>query len=126
MKCKDSKVPEPFPGPVDIRCGPNGAECFDKDLIRKVIHMNAAAYRFCYESRLNSHPSLAGKVSVRFGINPSGQVPMASIAQSTVGDTELDTCVLGRTKLLQFPSRKTDGLVMVTYPFVFRSGAGSN
>ncbi|MFT3839763.1 MAG: AgmX/PglI C-terminal domain-containing protein [Myxococcaceae bacterium] len=125
MKCKTPTDQVIDPGPVNIQCGENGVGCLDKDLVRKVIHANAAAYRYCYEQRLNSHPSLAGKVSVRFGINPAGQVPTATIAQSTVGDTELDTCVLGRTKLLQFPARKTDGLVLVTYPFVFKA-AGSN
>jgi hypothetical protein len=122
MNCKDKPDQVIDPGPTTIICGENGS-CLDKELIRRVIHANAAAYRYCYESRLNSNPKLGGKVSVRFGINPAGLVPTATVAQSTVNDAQLDACVVGRTRLLQFPSRKSDGLVVVTYPFVFRSGA---
>jgi len=122
MNCKPKLDPDVTPDPPKIICGDNGS-CLDKELIRKVIHANAAAYRYCYESRLNANPKLSGKVAVRFGIDPLGKVPTATVAQSTVGDTELDACVLGRTRLLQFPSRKSEGLVLVTYPFVFHSGA---
>ncbi len=121
MNCKDSVVPIP-PPEVKIICGREGT-CLDKELIRKVIHENIGKFRYCYESRLTSNPKLAGKVSVRFGIESSGRVATSNVVQSTAGDPELDRCVAERTRLLNFPSRKSDGLVLVTYPFVFRAGA---
>ncbi len=123
MNCKEHHGPEIQSDPPVVSCGSPGGGCMDKDLIRRVIHANIAKFRFCYESRLNENPKLAGKVSVRFSIDPSGRVSTSSLAQSTVGDPVLDACVVGRTRLLNFPSRKSDGLVLVTYPFVFHAGA---
>ncbi len=109
-----------LPDVVIRGCSEDGTGCLDKELIRRVIRNNLAGFKYCYESMLNRFPMLEGKVSVRFMIAQSGKVSLATVAQSTAGNAELEACVTGRTKLLQFPSRKGTELIAVTYPFLFR------
>lgn len=92
----------------------------DKELIRQVIHRNRGQIRFCYESQLNRFPKLAGKVAVKFIINADGTVASSQVAQSTANNAELESCVAGRVRTWQFPKPKGGGMVVVTYPFIFK------
>lgn len=92
----------------------------DRELIRRVIHANRGQIRYCYELQLGKHPQLEGKLSVRFVIGPTGAVSASSVAQSTVNDAELEACVTGRLRTWSFPTPKGAGVVVVTYPFVFK------
>ena len=93
----------------------------DKELIRQVIARNRGQIRFCYESLLNRYPKLGGKVAIRFTISATGSVVASSVAQSTAGNPELEQCVAGRVRTWQFPQPKGGGVVVVTYPFLFKA-----
>ena len=93
----------------------------DKELIRQVIARNRGQIRFCYESLLNRYPKLGGKVAIRFTISATGSVVASSVAQSTAGNPELEQCVAGRVRTWQFPQPKGGGVVVVTYPFIFKA-----
>lgn len=92
----------------------------DKELIRKVIHANRGQIRYCYESQLNRFPKLEGKVAVKFVISAQGSVATSSVAQTTVNNAELEACVAGRVRTWIFPKPKGGGVVIVTYPFIFK------
>lgn len=93
----------------------------DKELIRRVIRANIGQIRYCYESELQAKPNLAGKVSVRFIINQTGDVAQAQVAEgSTLNEPRLSECIRTRVRSWKFPSPKGGGNVVVTYPFVFR------
>jgi TonB family protein len=96
----------------------------DKELIRQVIHRNRNQIRYCYESQLTRFPKLHGKVAVKFVISAQGTVASSNVAQSDVGNAELETCVAGRVRTWQFPKPKGGGIVIVTYPFVFTQSGG--
>lgn len=116
-------------GKKDVDIGITSSEptvmgSLDKELIRKVIHANRGQIRFCYESQLNRFPKLDGKVAVKFVISASGAVATSSVAQTTVNNAELEACVAGRVRTWMFPKPKGGGVVVVTYPFIFKqSGA---
>ncbi|HZA51548.1 MAG TPA: adventurous gliding motility protein GltG, partial [Myxococcaceae bacterium] len=92
----------------------------DKELIRQVIRRNIGQIRYCYESQLSRYPKLSGKVSVKFTITGQGSVSSSSVAQSTANNAELETCVAGRVRTWIFPKPKGGGIVLVTYPFIFK------
>ncbi|AGC46629.1 FHA domain/TonB domain-containing protein [Myxococcus stipitatus DSM 14675] len=111
---------------VDVNIASSEVEVMgslDKELIRKVIQANRGQIRYCYESLLNRFPKLGGKVAVKFVITATGSVASSSVAQSTAGNAELETCVASRVRTWKFPEPKGGGVVVVTYPFIFtRSG----
>lgn len=112
-------------GKKDVDIGITSSEptvmgSLDKELIRKVIHANRSQIRFCYESQLNRYPKLEGKVAVKFVISASGAVATSSVAQSSVSNAELEACVAGRVRTWVFPKPKGGGVVVVTYPFIFK------
>ncbi len=112
-------------GKKDVDIGITSSEplvvgSLDKELIRKVIHANRGQIRFCYESQLNRFPKLDGKVAIRFMISPQGTVSTSSVAQTTVNNAELEACVAGRVRTWVFPKPKGGGMVVVTYPFIFK------
>jgi len=92
----------------------------DKELIRQVIHRNRNQIRYCYESQLTRYPKLSGKVAVKFVISATGSVVSSNIAQSTVNNHELETCIAGRVQTWIFPKPKGGGVVIVTYPFILK------
>jgi len=93
---------------------------YDRELLRQVIKRNISQIRYCYESQLNAHPDLAGKVSVRFVFGPTGRVSAADVALSTADNRGLESCVTEHIRSWVFPAPK-GGEVIVTYPFVFTS-----
>ena len=122
-------VPTDLGGKKDVDIGITSSEptvmgSLDKELIRKVIHANRGQIRYCYESQLNRFPKLEGKVAIKFVITGSGSVATSSVAQSTVNNAELETCVAGRVKTWIFPKPKGGGVVVVTYPFIFKQSGG--
>ena len=92
----------------------------DKELIRQVIKRNISQIRYCYESQLSRYPKLNGKVSVKFIITATGTVSSSTVAQATTSNAELETCVAGRVHTFVFPKPKGGGVVVVTYPFIFK------
>jgi hypothetical protein len=94
----------------------------DPELIRKVVHAHRAQIRACYELELNARPKLAGKVVTAWTIDPQGLVTESHVAESTLGDAQVERCVTSRIKTWRFPLPKGGGEVFVTYPFIFTRG----
>lgn len=92
----------------------------DPDLIRRVVRDHAGQVRYCYESQLAMSPGLTGKVVMRWVINDAGRVMQAGAGDNQTGNAALDACLASRIKTWVFPMPKGGGVVVVTYPFVFK------
>jgi TonB family protein len=92
----------------------------DPAVIKKVIQGNVGRFKYCYDKELHASPTLEGKVVVKLVIGPKGTVTKASIDSSSLGNKNVEACVLKTARKMKFP-RPKGGSVVVSYPFVFAS-----
>jgi len=91
-----------------------------KKSILQVVMQNLSVLRYAYNKRLREKPGLKGKVTVRFAIDEFGKVLFCSVAESTMGDDELETLIIGKIKSWKFDKiDKVGDVTEVVYPFVF-------
>ena len=109
-------------GKIKIGSGTSTGFCKKSDVAR-VIRRRANSIRACYEQRLQVKPGLKGKVTVRFTIAMNGRVQAASIAQATLNDGAVKSCMLRITRRMAF-SKPEGGVCIVQWPFVFAPGGG--
>jgi Ca-activated chloride channel family protein len=95
----------------------------DKGIIQRVIRSRKNAVRFCYERELQRDPKLAGRLVIELTISPQGDVTKARVKEDTLQNKGVASCVLAKMKTLRFPAPKGSGAVIVTYPYVFKSGS---
>jgi len=91
----------------------------DKAVIQRVIRSHVAGLRRCYERALAVNPGLEGRVLVRFVIGADGRVTSAEVAESTLNDSSVESCLLAEFRRMEFPPPQGGGVVMVNYPLVF-------
>lgn len=112
--------------PAVGRDGTSVQGSLSRDVIQRMVRVNVGRIRQCYEHALQKAPNLAGRVSIRFVIGPTGKVVQASDSGSTLGDPGVIACVLAAVRRISFPSPTGGGPVVVTYPFVFSPGTGAS
>jgi outer membrane biosynthesis protein TonB len=94
----------------------------DRSLIDEVIKRHMNQIRYCYQRELTKNPSLGGKIVIKFIIAKDGTVSTASVKTSTMGNSGVEQCIVGRFMRMQFPKPKGGGIVIVSYPFLFSPG----
>jgi TonB family protein len=93
----------------------------DKEIIRRIIKQHIAQIRYCYEKELVRNPGLFGKVATQFTIAANGSVQSADVSQSTLNNSEVERCITAKIRTWQFPKPKGGGIVIVKYPFIFKT-----
>ncbi len=88
------------------------------ETIQRVVRQSFGRFRVCYEGALRRNPSLEGRVAVKFAIDPSGAVSVASDGGSDLPDEAVIDCVVRGFASLTFPEFAS-GTVTVVYPLVF-------
>ncbi len=117
------------PEPQQIRtagvrlAGATVAGSLSRESIRRYIRLQRNQYRRCYEEQLFTSPGLAGRVTVRFVIGSDGIVSSATVAESTLGSSHVESCVVDVIRQIHFPRPEWGGTFIVTYPFTFRPTA---
>jgi hypothetical protein len=87
--------------------------------ISRVVRARAGAFRACYESAAARDPKLQGGITVSFTVSPTGSVN-ARIANSSLANPRVESCVLRMFNRLSFPS--ADKPTSANWPLVFRPG----
>jgi TonB family protein len=90
----------------------------DREAIHRVVRAHTSSIKYCYEKELTQKPDLAGRVTTRFKIDETGAVTEATVTDSSLGDTNVESCVLRQIRSWKFPAKATT----VTYPFRFENG----
>ncbi|MFO0728670.1 MAG: AgmX/PglI C-terminal domain-containing protein [Myxococcota bacterium] len=93
----------------------------DKELIRRVIEAHKAQIRYCYEKELVRTPGLFGKIDMEWTITADGLVREAKPKASTMNNPEVERCIAEKIRTWEFPKPKGGGIVVVRYPFVFKT-----
>ncbi len=107
-------------GQMKLDSGASSGFCKKED-IRTNVMRRAGAIRACYEAQLQIHESLAGKTTIRWTIDGEGRVSEASIASSTLGNANVEQCVLRVIRNMRF-QKPESGVCIVQWPFVFNPG----
>lgn len=87
--------------------------------ISRVVRARSGAFRACYESAAARDPKLQGGVTVNFTVSTAGAVT-ARIANSSLANPRVESCVLRMFNRLQFPT--ADKPTSANWPLVFRPG----
>jgi hypothetical protein len=91
------------------------------EVIQRIVRENFGRFRFCYEGGLRASPGLEGRVAVKFVIDRSGAVALATDGGSDLPDREVVQCVVRGFGSLSFPPPEA-GMVTVVYPILFQPG----
>lgn len=92
---------------------------FDSNVVVSTIKARLRAIQMCYEQQLRRNPTLAGKVTIEFTIQPRGNVTDVKVKENTTGDAAVGTCVANTVSTFRFNPGPEGGSVSYSYPFVF-------
>lgn len=99
---------------------------YDREQVLRVVKRHESEIRFCYETGLQRHPNFAGKLTARWVIASTGDVSMVEVAESSLGDPEVDACILDRIRRWRFPPH-SGGEVVINFPWMFSvAGTGGD
>lgn len=90
--------------------------------IHTVVGASSGRLRSCDIDGRRRDPTLAGRILVRFAVDPRGRVIVASDGGTTVADPAVIRCVLGAFAAMTFPARPQGGAVWTTYLVTFPPG----
>ncbi len=96
-----------------------GTGAFDHNQVTAMLRQRQDAFLRCYEDELAHDPRLAGRMAVRFTIEPQGHLTNAHTADDTTGSQNLAACVTGLIQRLRWRHGPTGGSVSYSYPLTF-------
>ena len=102
---------------------PNVNGFLSREQIERVVRRHSRGIRYCYERELQNDPELGGRVSVNWTIDLDGRVASASIQENSMGNRNVESCIMREVRRMRF-DQPDGGMVVVTYPFTFRSEDG--
>ncbi len=97
----------------------SGSGVFDPNIVTRQIRARIRAIQTCYERELRNNPTLAGRVLVRFTIQPTGTVSGATATENSTGSPAVAACVVSTISRFRFNPGPEGGAVTFAYPFVF-------
>lgn len=101
---------------------PQVAGFLSREQIERVVRRHTRGIQFCYERELQNDANLAGRIAVQWTIGMDGRVQSASATENTMGNRNVESCVVAEVRRMRF-DQPDGGNVVVTYPFTFRSGS---
>ena len=90
----------------------------ERGALERYVKARKPAIVACYEMELRRDASLKGKVVVQFSISPNGRATGVEIAESSLGNDAVGSCIQKLIRTWVFPFRPEEE-VAVAFPFVF-------
>lgn len=92
----------------------------DKGVIDETVKKALPDISGCYDAEVKkAKKEISGSVSMKFTISPDGKVSEAKVAESTLKNEAIETCLANVIKATPFPAPAGGGVVEVSYPFAF-------
>ncbi len=98
--------------------------CLTASQVARVIGRVQSQAKYCYEKEINRNPDLAGKVTTRMEVNAAGGVSWVRVMNSTLGDSNVEKCLIRVMQRMRFPKCQGGGTAEITYPWIFKSSGG--
>ena len=92
----------------------------DKDQIAAVINRHIGEVIYCYEKGLQVQSGLSGRVGIRWVIGGNGSVNSAAVESSSLGNSQVEGCIVNHLRTWKFPKPIGGVNVKVSYPFVLK------
>ncbi|HEY4220110.1 MAG TPA: AgmX/PglI C-terminal domain-containing protein, partial [Myxococcota bacterium] len=92
----------------------------DKEIIRRIVQEHASQIKYCYERELTRTPGIFGKIKMKWVINGDGKVTQSQTEETQMHNANVENCLAQKIKGWVFPKPKGGGIVIVSYPFVFK------
>ncbi|MEZ4316547.1 MAG: AgmX/PglI C-terminal domain-containing protein [Myxococcota bacterium] len=115
-------IAKPPGQPITLTQDPLVIGSVDATDVDRVIKRHLSQIRYCYQRQLPRNPDLSGKLVVKFTIAKDGRVSSASVKSSTIADSAVGDCVVGRIQRMEFVTPRGGGIAIVSYPFMFSPG----
>lgn len=96
----------------------NTGDFCDPANIRHVVNSRANRIRHCFESQLQTNPTLSGNITVGWRVQLDGSASDASINESTMGNRDVENCIIRVVNRMRF-EEPDGGICIISYPFVF-------
>jgi hypothetical protein len=90
----------------------------DEDIIRRNVRAHINEVRACYVEGLARNAALAGTISIRFKIVPTGKVKSASTVDTTLADPAVSKCIVTVFERSEFPKSSNERATLVIVPLV--------
>lgn len=92
-----------------------------KEEIQQVVEKFMAQIKYCYDREFQKSPELSGKLLAQWVIAAEGKVNTSQMTQNSMGNKNVENCVLRVINRMIFPKPRGGGIVKVNYPFLFSS-----
>jgi len=89
----------------------------DRQSMHRVVRQHLDEIRRCQQRASVT----SGRLELQLTIAPSGEVVASTVDRSSATSPQLERCVASAVQSWCFPRPKGGGMVVVSYPFVFRS-----
>ena len=124
---RNKEMIEKFGGKPALKMkNPEVSGAMDKRIIQKVVRQHSAELRACYEKELAKTKGISGRIVVNWEIEAQGSVSKAEVKESTVGNSDLESCFTESIKFWRFPAPKGGQNVKVDYPFELMVQTGAS
>lgn len=90
----------------------------DTTSVARTMKRYTGRVKQCYEKELKGNPDLAGKVTVSFDIDTSGNVSGVQVAANTTGNADLGACIKNVVARIRFVPPPEDDMEVAGYPFI--------
>lgn len=111
--------------PPPSSSSPESGAAAPRDAIRRAVLQNRPAIMRCYEPALVREPTLRGRVTIHFVINPDGAVGESTPAESPPAMRTVAECIATAARSWRFPAMPGGAPVAVNYPFNLEPPGGA-